>query len=153
VSEPGTERFALSAPPPVRPFAIAALLAIIGAALAVSSRALGLGSVALVLGIVVLGLAAALVLSALIVLGRLRSTLVLDADGITVSRGRRTRRLLWSDIDSVGLVGQRLTFRTKPAGDEDVSVINPRSGTDPRFTSLVAAIRGRLNANRGYRTG
>jgi hypothetical protein len=135
----------------VRPFAIASLLAIIGAALAVSSRALGLGSVALVLGIVGLALAAALVLSAVIVLGRLRATLVLDADGITMSRGRRTRRLLWSDIDSVGLAGQRLTFRTKPAG-EDVSVINPRSGTDPTFTSLVAAIRDRLNANRGYRT-
>ena len=51
VSELGRERFALTAPPPVRTLAIAALLAIIGVALMVGSRALGLGPVVLVLGV------------------------------------------------------------------------------------------------------
>jgi hypothetical protein len=152
VSELGTERFALTAPPPVRTLAIAALLAIIGVALMAGSRALGLGRVVLVLGIVCLALAVALALAGVILVSRLRSTLVLDADGITFVRGRRTDRLTWSDIDSVDLAGQRLTFRTKLASRTRVSVINPRSGTDPTFASLIGAIRGRLDANRGYRT-
>jgi PH (Pleckstrin Homology) domain-containing protein len=153
VSELGSERFILTAPPPLRSLAIASLVAVVGAALTVSSRALRLGPAVLVLGIVTLGLAAALVLAAVILVSRLTSTLVLDADGITVRHGRRTERLAWSDIDSVRLTGQRLTFLTKPVSDAEVSVINPRSETDPNFASLVRAIRGRLDANRGYRTG
>ena len=50
-------------------------------------------------------------------------------------------------------MGQRLTFVTKQAGSTRVSVLNPRSGTDPTFPALIRAIRGRLDANRGYRTG
>jgi hypothetical protein len=152
VSELGRERFALTAPPPVRTLAIAALMAIIGVTLMVGSRAWGLGPVVLVLGIACLAFAVALALVGLILVNRLRSTLVLDDDGITVIRGRRTERLTWSDIDSVNLVGQRLTFHTKRAGRPRVTVINPGSGTDPTFTSLIRVIRGRLDASRGYRT-
>jgi hypothetical protein len=152
VSELERERFALTAPPPVRTLAIAALLAIIGVALMVGSRALGLGPVVLVLGIACLALAVALALAGVILVSRLRSTLVLDADGISLIRGRRTERLTWSDIDSVNLTGHRLTFHTKLASRTRVSVINPKSATDPTFTSLLRAIRGRLDANRGYRT-
>ena len=118
----------------------------------VGSRALGLGSVALVLGIACVAFAVALALVGVILVGRLRSTLVLDADGITFIRGRRTDHLNWSDIDSVNLVGQRLTFHTKRADRTRVSVINPGSGTDPTFTSLIRVIRDRLDASRGYRT-
>ncbi|HWI00557.1 MAG TPA: hypothetical protein VNT27_09500 [Propionibacteriaceae bacterium] len=152
MSELGRERFALTAPPPVRTLAIAALLAIIGVTLMVGSRAWSLGPVVLVLGIACLAFAIALALAGLILMNRLRSTLVLDDDGITVIRGRRTERLTWSDIDSVNLVGQRLTFHTKRTGRPRVTVINPGSGTDPTFTSLIRVIRGRLDASRGYRT-
>ena len=153
VSELGGERFALAAAPPIRTFAIASLVAIVGAALAVGSRALGLGPVVLALGVAGLGFAVALVLTAVILVSRLRTTLVLDTDGITLIRGRRTDRLPWSDIDRVNLAGRRLTFLTKQASGTGVSVINPGSRTDPTFMSLVAAIRRRLDANRGYRTG
>jgi hypothetical protein len=152
VSELGRERFALSAAPPVRTFAIAALVAIVGAGLMVGSRALDLGSVVLVLGLAGVAFALALALTAVILVRSLRSTLVLDTDGITLIRGRRTDRLPWSDIDRVSLVGQRLTFLTKQSRGTDVSVISPRSNTDPTFLSLVAAIRGRLDADRGYLT-
>jgi hypothetical protein len=152
VTELDRERFTLTAPPPVRSFAVAALMAVVGAALMVGSRALGLGTVVLVLGIVMLGLAAALVVAAVILVGRLRCTLVLDPAGIAVSRGRRTQRLPWSNIDAVRLTRRRLTFVTKPAVGAEMSVINPRGDTDPTFRSLVAAIRSRLNASRGYRT-
>jgi hypothetical protein len=152
VSELGRERFALTAPPPVRTLAIASPVAILGAGLMVSSRAFGLGPVVLVVGAVGLTFAVALALAGVVLVSRLRSTLVLDTDGITLIRGRRTARLPWSDIDRVSLAGQRLTFLTKPASGTGISVINPRSRTDPTFLSLVAAIRGRLDADRGYRT-
>jgi hypothetical protein len=152
VSDLGGERFALTATPPVRALAIASVVAVVGAALTVGSRALGLGPVVLVMGVagLVLGVALALVTAILVV--RLRSTFLLDTDGITVIRGRRTERLPWSDINSVNLAGPRLTLVTEPASGAGVSVINPRSRTDPTFLALIAAIRGRLDADRGYRT-
>ena len=152
MSELGRDRFALTGPPPVRTLAIAALVAMVGAALMVGSRGLGLGPVVLVLGIAALGFALALALVGVILVSRLRAILVLDTEGITLIRGRRTDRLSWSDIDSVDLEGQRLIFRTKRASRTRVSVINPRGRTDQTFTSLVKAIRIRLDANRGYRT-
>ena len=153
VSELAGERYALTAALPIRTFAIAALVAIIGAALTGGSRALGLGPVVLALGVAGLGFAVALVLTAVILVSRLRSTLVLDTNGITLIRGRRTDRLAWSDIDRVNLAGRRLTFLTRQGSGTGFSVINPGSRTDPTFASLVVAIRSRLDANRGYRTG
>jgi hypothetical protein len=152
VSDLGGERFALTATPPVRALAIASLVAVVGAALAVGSRALGLGRVALVAGVAGLVLGVVLALAAAILVVRLRSTLLLDSDGITVIRGRRTDQLPWSDITSVNLAGPRLTLVTKAASGIGVSVLNPRSSTDPKFLALLAAIRGRLDADRGYPT-
>ena len=152
MSDPGAERFALTAAPPVRPLAIASVVAIVGAALIVGSRVLGLGPVVLAVGVAGLGLAVALAVAALILAVRLRSTLVLDPDGITVIRARRTSRLAWSDIDRVSLAGPRLTLVTKASGGADVSVVNLRGQSDPTFVSLAMAIRGRLDADRGYRT-
>jgi hypothetical protein len=152
VSELGRERFALTAAPPVRALAIASVVAVVGAALTVGSRALGLGPVVLVMGVAGLLLAAAVTLAVVILVTRVRSTLLLDPHGITVVRGRRTDHLSWSDINSVNLAGPRLTLITEPASGAGVSVINPRSRTDPTFLALIAAIRGRLDADRGYRT-
>ena len=152
MSDPGGERFALTAPPPVRALAIAAVVAMVGAALIVGSRALGLGPVVLAVGVAGLGLAVALSVAALILVARLRCTLVLDTDGIAVIRARRTNRLAWSDIDKVSLTGPRLTLVTKASDGADVSVVNLRGQRDPTFISLARAIRGRLDADRGYRT-
>jgi Bacterial PH domain len=152
VSDLGEERFALTAAPPVRALAIASVVAIVGAALMVGSRALGLGPFVLAVGATGLGLAVVLAIAAVVLVLRLRSTLVLDRDGITVIRARRTRRLSWSDIESVNLTGPRLTLVSKVSGRADVSVLNLRSQSDPTFISLVRAIQGRLDADRGYRT-
>lgn len=152
MSDLGEERFALTATPPVRSLAIASLVAVVGAALAVCSRALALGPIALIIGVIGLVLGVVLVLATAILVVRLRSTLVLDGQGVTVIRGRRTDRLSWSDVTSVNLAGPRLTFVTGSASGPGVSVLNPRGRTDPTFLALVAAIRGRLDADRGYRT-
>lgn len=147
----GEQRFTLTAPPPVRALAIAAVTALVAAALAVASRMLDLGSVVLVVGVVGLGLGVALAVAALVLAARSRADLVLGADAVTVRRAGRTQRVSWADIDNVSLTGPRLTMVRKTG--PDLVVVNPRTPTDPTFTALLAALSRRLDADRGYRTG
>ena len=147
----GDQRFILTAPPPVRALAIAAVTALVGAGLMVASRMLDLGTVVLVVGLVGLGLAVALALTALVLVARSRAELVMEPEAITVRRTGQVQRLPWAEIDTVTLTGPRLALVRK-AGT-DVVVINPRTPTDPTFVALLAAISRRLDADRGYRTG
>jgi hypothetical protein len=153
VSDDPGERFVLALRPPVRALAITAVTALLGALLVVLAQMLELGPVLVIIGAALLFFAVSLgVISALLV-ARLRSTVVLDSDAINVIRGRRTSRLAWSAVDHVMLKGPRLTLVTKPDQGESVTVVNPRTPSDRTFMSLVAAVQGRLNADRGYRTG
>jgi hypothetical protein len=156
VTDPGTtdqiQRFALAPRPPLRALAIGSLAAVVGALLVVLAGTLDLPLVLTILGIALLIFAVALVVAALALTARLRTALTLDAEAIRVTRGRRTRSVQWSGIDSVSLQGPRLTFTPKD-GESAVAVVNPRSPGNPTFLALVAAIRERLNADRGYRSG
>jgi hypothetical protein len=144
----GQDRFTLTAPPPVRALAIAAVLALVGAGLMVASRVLDLGPVVLVVGLVGLALAVALAVAALVLGARARADLIMESDAITVRRGGQERRVPWSDIDSVTLTGPRLTLVRKTG--TGVVLVNPRTPTDPTFTALLSAIQDRLDADRGY---
>ena len=150
--DPG-DRFVLALRPPVRALAITAVAALLGALLVVLSQVLELGLVPVIIGGALLFFAVSLGLISALLVARLRSTVLLDAEAIRVVKGRRTRRVPWSAVDHVMLKGPRLTLVTKPDQGEDVTVVNPRTPTDPTFLSLVAAVQGRLNADRGYRTG
>jgi hypothetical protein len=156
VTDPGTteqaQRFALTPRPPLRALAIGSVAAVVGALLVVLAGILDLPLVLTIIGITLLILAVSLVVAALALTARLRTGLILDAEGIRVSRGRQAHTLRWSEIDSVNLRGPRLTFTPKGA-EPAVAVLNPRSPSDPTFLALVAAIRGRLNTDRGYRSG
>jgi hypothetical protein len=144
------ERFTLTAPPPIRAFAIAAVTALVGAGLIVVSSVLDLGPVVLVIGLVGLGLGVALAVAALVLGARSRSDLVMDSEAITVRRAGQVRRVPWAEIESVTLTGPRLTLvRTSGA---DLIVVNPRTPTDPTFLAVLAAIQRRLDRDRGYRT-
>jgi Zn-dependent alcohol dehydrogenase len=147
----GEQRFTLTAPPPVRALAIAAVTALVGAALVVGSRMLDLGTTVLVVGVVGLGLAVALAVAALVLGARSRADLVLGPDAVTIRRAGQAQRVPWADIDNVTLAGPRLTMVRKTGAD--VVVINPRTPTDPTFTALLGALSRRLDADRGYRTG
>jgi hypothetical protein len=144
----GQDRFTLTAPPPVRALAIAAVTALVGAGLMVASRVLDLGPVGLVVGLVGLALAVALAVAALVLGARARADLIMEPDTITVRRGGQERRVPWSDIDSVTLTGPRLTLVRKTG--PGVVLVNPRTPTDPTFTALLSAIQDRLDADRGY---
>jgi hypothetical protein len=155
VSESGRVRpqqthFVLTPPPPVRSLAISAVAAVVAAAVIVLASALQMPRALAIAGIVIMVFAFALAVVALVLTVRLRTTLILDSQSITIIKGRYRRVLDWSMIDSVRLQGPRLKLITKPQGGVDATVLNPRGTTDVRFTELVADIGRRLDADRGY---
>ena len=92
-----------------------------------------------------------LAVAALVLTVRLRTTLILDSQSITITTGRQCRVMAWSMIDRVKMQGLRVVLITKPEGRPDVTVINPRESTDAAFSALVAEIGTRLDADRGYK--
>ena len=80
----------------------------------------------------------------------MRTVVVAGSDDLAVLRGRQSRSVAWSEIDKVSLRGPRLTVITKTGGGANLVVINPRTPADPTFAALIAAVRRRLDVDRGY---
>ena len=148
--QPQQTQFVLAPPPPVRSLAISAVAALIGAALIVLTGAVDLPQAVGIFGIAIMIFAIALATVALTLTVRLRTTLILNHQSITIIRRKRRRVLDWSRIDSVTQRGARLILVTKPNGGADATVLNPRAADDPTFTVLAAEIGRRLDADRGY---
>jgi hypothetical protein len=139
----------LAAPPPVRSLAISAGAAVIAAVMIVLGSALDLPQAVTVVGVALLLLAVGLALAAVVLTARLGTTLVLDAESITIVKGRR-RVVPWSMIETVRRRGPRLLLITKPEGGADATVLNPGPATDATFDALIAEIGRRMDADRGY---
>jgi hypothetical protein len=131
--------------------AISAVAAVMAAVMTVLSSALDLPRAVTVAGISLMIFAIMLAAAALLLTRRLRTTLILDRESITIINGRRRRVLPWSTIDRVRQLGPRLVLITKPDGGADATVVNPRTETDATFEALLGEIRQRLDADRGYR--
>ena len=126
----------------------------LGALLVVLAQVLELGLVLVIIGGALLFFAVSLGLISALLVARLRSTVRAGRRGDQGDPGAAgPDRVPWSAVDHVMLKGPRLTLMTKPDQGEAVTVVNPRTPTDPTFMSLVAAVQGRLNADRGYGTG
>jgi hypothetical protein len=117
----------------------------------VLGSALDLPQVLIIAGVILMIFAVALAVVAIVLTVRLRTTLILDPTSITIINGRRRRVVGWSTIDSVRRQGPRLLLITKPGSGADLTVVNPRAGDDVMFSALIAEIRKRLDADRGYR--
>ena len=117
----------------------------------VLSSVLDLPQVMVIAGVGLMIFAVILAVAALVLTVRLRTTLVLDPKSITIIKGRRRQVVQWSMIDVVRRQGSQLLLITKPEGVPDVTVLNPRAETDATFSTLIAEIQKRLNADRGYR--
>jgi hypothetical protein len=148
---PEDARFVLAAPPPIRSLAISSVVALIAAVMIVLGTALDLPQVVAIAGIVLMIFAIVLAAVALVLTARLRTTLILDAQSITITRGRQRRAVSWSMIESVKAQGPRLLLITRPEGGPDATVMNPRGGNDATYVALITEIQQRLNADRGYR--
>jgi Bacterial PH domain len=150
-SRPEDVRFLLAPPAPVRSLGISAVAAVLAAAAIVLGSALQLPQIVAIVGWGLLIFAVVLIVVALVLTLRLRTTLIVDPQSITIIRGRRRRAVPWSMIDRVRMQGPRLLLITTPEGGPDAVVINPCGSTDATFTALIAEIQSRLNADRGYR--
>jgi hypothetical protein len=148
---PPEAQFTLTAPPPVRSLAISAGAALIAAAMIVLGSALDLPQVLVIAGLALMIFAIALAVAAVALTARLRTTLILEPESITIMNGRRRRVVPWSMIDIVRRKGPRLLLITKPGSGADLTVVNPRAGNDVVFSALIAEIQKRLDADRGYR--
>jgi phosphate/sulfate permease len=147
---PADERFELKPAPPVRAMAISAIGAVVGAGLIVLAAAQDWSLVIVIIGIAVLIFAVSLAVTAALLVRRLRTVIVAGSDELTVLRGRQSRSVAWSVIDKVNLRGPRLTVITRNGGGANVVVTNPRTPDDPTFLALIAAVRRRLDVDRGY---
>jgi len=131
--------------------AISAGAALIAAAMIVLGSALDLPQVVIIAGVILMIFAVALAVAAIALTVRLRTTLILDPESITIINGRRRRVVGWSTIDIVRRQGPRLLLITKPGRGSDMAVVNPRAENDVVFSALIAEIQKRLDADRGYR--
>jgi hypothetical protein len=141
----------LTAPPPVRSLAMGSVAAVIAAAMIVLGSARDLPQAVAIAGVALMIFAILLIVVALVLTARLRTTLILDGESITITRGRRPRTVPWSMIDHVKVRGPRLLLITRPDDGPDATVINSRGGNDATFVALITEIQRRLNADRGYR--
>ena len=150
-ARPPLQRFVLVAAPPVRALAIAAGTEVLGALLLVGWQALDLPLAVAVIGALLLAFGTLLVTAALVLSGRLRTVVELTPDGLRVTRAGQSRSVPWSAVREVKLQHPQLQViaQDRAAG---VVVTNPRGADDPRFVSLVEALRQRLDTDRGYRT-
>jgi hypothetical protein len=148
---PEQARFVLTALPPLRSLAISSVSAVIAAAMIVFGSALELPRAVAIVGMGLMVFAVVLAAVALVLTGRLRTTLILDPQSISITRGRHRRVVPWSMIETVKMHGSRLLLITAPDARPEAEIINPRGSTDPTFTALIAEIQRRLNADRGYR--
>ncbi len=127
------------------------MAAVVAAAVIVIATALDLPRAVVIAGIAIMIFAVVLAVVALVLTVRLRTTLILDSQSITITTGRQRRVMAWSMIDSVKMQGPRLVLISKPEGGPDVTVINPRESTDAAFSALVTEIGTRLDTDRGYK--
>ncbi len=148
---PTVQRFVLRAPSPIPALGVAAAITVLGAVLLVLSSVYALPVVVSVLAVILLLLGAALVLGATLAYGRLRQTVELSGSGVRLARGRRLAAMSWADVTEVKLARDRLTVLSRVDGVTPVEVLNPRGGDESSFLALAEALRGRLDADRGYR--
>ena len=129
----------------------AAGLEVVGAILLVTWGALDLPLVVCILGGLLLACGGAAMLAGVLALRRFAQTVELSATGVTVTSAQGTRTLPWSTVTQVTLNGRVLTLQTGSDRDEPVEVLNPRGPAEATFAALIEALRGRLDADRGYR--
>ena len=104
------------------------------------SSVLDLPQVIVIAGLGLMIFSVLLAVVALVLTVRLRTTLVLDSESITIIKGRRRQVVPWSTIDVVRRQGSRLLLITKPERGSGVTLFNPRAETDATFSALIVEI-------------
>ena len=141
------DQFVIDPRPPVRAFAVAAVLALVGAGVAVIP-APGLWQTLLIIcGLVLIVGAIVLVVAALSAARRQRVMVELGEQGYRVDAPDGVRTGTWADVKRVTAAPGRITLHQ--GDDERVHPVVP-SGQTPQLEAIAAAISKRLDDDRGY---
>lgn len=138
--------------PPMRAFALAAGLSMLGAILVVICAATHAHTAFMVISVIVLALGVLLLVAGLISMRRLRSYVDLTDDGYTVRTPGRTRSGAWDDVTKVttSQEGAHLTLYQGQVGR--THILAPGNVASAEMLALGEDIASRLDQNRGYRT-
>jgi len=133
--------------PPVRAFALAAVLALAGAGALIITSEGWLRTMLIVVGIALVVLAVLLLALALAGVRRQRVTVHLDDAGYRVDSPAGVRSGAWADVTRVTTAPGRITLHQGDA--ERVHLVAP-NGQVPQFEAIEQAISKHLDADRGY---
>jgi hypothetical protein len=145
------QRFFLHARVPVRAYVISALASIGGAVLVVAWLTLRWHPIFGVLAVLVMTFGLAISVGTLLSQSRYQTTVIIERDTVTLINGRRRRVLNWIEVADVTTQGPYLVFNPKGDGRREVVLFDPRQTNTQLFSDLVASLRTRLDASRGYR--
>lgn len=142
------DQFVIDPRPPVRAFAVAAVLALAGAGVAVIP-APGLGQTLLIiLGLLCIVGAVALVVAAVTAARRQRVVVELGETGYKVDGPSGISTGTWTDVTRVTASPGRITLHQ---GDDERVHLVAATGQTPQLDAIASAISKRLDADRGYR--
>lgn len=144
---PAARSFTLSPRPPIRAFAVTAVVDVVGLLVLIAGQWLDQTAV-VISGVVILVLGTSLLATSLLLNSRLRSLITLDDRGITIQRAKQTRTVAWADVTGAHLTPTHLVIDA--VDGKGAEVVNPRGNTDPLVTDLATEVARRLDADRGY---
>jgi hypothetical protein len=143
-----TDTYLLTPTDRVRPYAIGAVLDLLGAVALV----LGLqwsATILIVIGVLALLIGTGISVAAVVVRQKLRTVVVLDDDGLTIRSGGEQARARWADI-SGATTDQRAIYLERSGDLPSLKISSPRGAQDPRLIALAAELTSRLDQSRGY---
>ena len=141
------DQFVIEARPPVRAFAVAAVLALAGAGVAVVPASGMWQALLIICGLVLIVGGTVLVVAALSATRRQRVLVELGEQGYRVDAPDGVRTGKWADVKRVTAAPGRITLHQ--GDDERVHLVAP-GGQTPQLEAIAAGISKRLDDDRGY---
>lgn len=141
------DQFVIVPRPPVRAFALAAVLALAGAAVVLIPSEGALRTALVLIAVVLLACAVLLIGLAVLAPRRQRVTVHLDEAGYRVESAAGVREGAWQDVTRVTRAPGRITLHHGPG--ERVHLIVPE-GQLPQFEAIARSISQHLDDDRGY---
>lgn len=146
----GSTRHVLRPSPPIRGFAIAAVISLVGAVLLVVGSARHWATGWIVLVTVVLALGIALAVMAGWSMAHMKLLVDLDDTGYHIHGAGQDRRGRWSDVTKAALTESRSRLTLYHGQVGRTHIVRPGVGDPAEMDELAADIARRLDASRGY---
>jgi len=143
--------YVLKPRPPVRAFALGAIVSMVGAGVTVLAASQGWSSVVVILGVVVMVAGLALVVGGIVSMWTMRVFVDLDEEGFHIHGPGVDARKAWKGVTKVSLSGDESHVVFAHGEVERTHLFCPSGPGDEQFEALLADISKHLDRSRGYR--